>query len=43
MMITCINAKKDSHAYTSVALQYAVRAKHIKNSAVYLFLFLTVL
>jgi hypothetical protein len=33
MMITCINPKKDSYAYSSVALQYAVRAKHIKNSA----------
>ena len=33
MMITCINPKKDSYAYSSVALQYAVRAKHVTNTA----------
>jgi len=33
MMITCINPKKESYAFSSVALQYAVRAKHVKNGA----------
>ena len=33
MMITCVNAKKESYAYSSVALQFAVRAKTIKNFA----------
>ena len=33
MMITCINSKKDSLSTSSVALQYAVRAKAITNVA----------
>lgn len=33
MMIACINGKRDSLAYSSVALQFAVRAKTIKNVA----------
>jgi len=33
MMITCVNSKKESFAHSSIALQYATRAKTITNHA----------